>query len=89
MKQIYIGTRRENLDFGADGVFPINQGEIYDDLPLEHPEVERAIRISALVEYHQPTPAASSTVADVAPEAKKNELEDLKEDDNATSTESN
>ena len=47
--KLFMGIRRENLDF-AEGVFSINLGEIYENLPLEHPEVERAIRAGSLIE---------------------------------------
>jgi hypothetical protein len=74
---LFIGTRRENLDL-PDGVFPINLGEIYENLPLEHPEVERAIRIGSLVECSPIGDVTQTPTPEYTPptESKKNGLED-------------
>ena len=75
--KLFMGIRRENLDF-AEGVFPINLGEIYENLPLEHPEVERAIRAGSLIEC---SPSGDVTVTEEPIPLKIVDLEDVETED--------
>jgi hypothetical protein len=77
----FLGMESKNLDLPG-GSFPIRYAQIYNNLPLEHPEVERAINSGTLVRCSSTGDISALEETQTTPlESKKKGLEDAETED--------